>query len=180
MKLRFSNKAPLVASLAAVLFLASYAANAAVINFNPGIYSLSTLSGGTPVDTLTIALNAGMADFTLTGQDSATFSVIDHSVPDGFVFSDSPYYDSGSGKVISTSWDSSLYPFLTFYTTANFGGFSVGTTAGDISGTDLFDLYSTNQLFSVSSVPLPASLPLMLTGLGMLGFAAVRKNCSTT
>lgn len=177
MKLNFANKAPMGAALAAVLFLAGSVANAAVINFNPGTYYLSATTIDPPVDTLTITLNGGVADFVLTGLDSATFSVLNHSVADGIVSyaGDNPYYDYGLGKITSTSWDASLYPFITFYTITDAGGFSIGSSPGDAGSNNLIDLYSSSQLFSVSSVPLPATLPLMLSGVGMLGFAMRRK-----
>lgn len=173
MRIFFSHAA--LASSFALLAAVPTQAGAEVVSFIPGTYYLAYNYDFPPVDELDVAVASGTATFTLTGVDNATFSVPNKSVPTGVITlfgSDNPYYQVSAP--LTASWSASTYPYLTFWTEDQSGGFTVGTAPGYL-GTHLLDLTTSNegpgQVFTISAVPLPAALPAFGTAiLGLIGF----------
>ena len=157
-------------------------AQADTVTFIPGTYYLAESNLGTSVDTLVVSISGGVADFTLTGTDNATFTVPNLATPLGLQFGDSPYF---AAPPVTASWDLSTYPYLTFWATPNDGGFTAGSVPGD-TGSNFINIYQstdgTGQVFSLlNTTPLPSSWTMMLAGLAGFGFFAVyrrRKNGS--
>lgn len=174
-----------VASLIAASLLAgapAVASAAQSIRFAPGVYYLDDYVPGAPVppptDTLTVVVNNGVAYFTLSGTDNATFSVPDPSVPTGTDIDDdglfNPYYQVGSSGV-SASWDATAYPWLTFWSNGIGGGVTAGSIPGDF-GSNLFDTSgSTIGPSQVFVVPEPECWMLLLAGFAAIGTAARRR-----
>ncbi len=169
-----------------LLALASAAAGSVEIRFTPGVYYLDDYVPGAPVgpptDTLTVGVSGGVASFTLSGTDDATFSVPDPSVPTGTDIDDdglfNPYYQI-QGSAISASWDTSVYPWLTFWSAGIGGGVTAGSIPGDL-GVNLFDTSgSTIGPSQVFVVPEPGTWTLMLTGLAGTGAAGRRRRLAT-
>jgi hypothetical protein len=146
------------------------------IEFDPGTYHLSSSYLGSPTDTLVVSVAAGVASFVLTGADSATFSISSPANPTGYFTSAesqaNPYFQAAS--LMAPSWNSSTYPYVTFFYDDSKGGLTVGTAPGD-AGTNLIDLFQSSegsgQVFTAVA-PLPAALPLFAGGLGLFGFLA--------
>jgi len=159
--------------VAGCLGAASNAAAVDTVTFIPGTYDLAETYLGAPVDTLVVTVSGGVADFTLSGADNATFSVPNDTAPDSFVFGDDPVY---STSIISESWDTTTYPFLTFWTNGGDGGVTVGSIPGD-EGTNLFNTFQSTegsgQVFTAT--PEPASWALLIAGFAGMG-AAVRRS----
>lgn len=160
------------ATLAAAMIGAGVANASSTVTFNPGTYYLAYTDFGSPVDTLVVSISGGNADFTLSGSDNETFTVPNNSVPDLVLPGPNPVYDVSS--LPSYSWDSSAYPYLTFYTNSNGGGMTIGSQPSDV-GSNLVNLFQssdgTGQVFSISGVPEPATWLMMLAGLGLAGAA---------
>jgi hypothetical protein len=155
---------------AASVGLLAHSALAETVIFDPGTYNLAESYLGSPVDTLSISIVGGIADFVLTGQDTATFSVTNDSTPAGG--GSNPYFTTFTG-----SWDTTAYPYLTFWSTGSLGGVTAGSVAGD-SGANFFNLFQstsgTGQVFTLSGVPEPATWAMLLVGFAALGFAGLR------
>ncbi|MBV8683496.1 MAG: PEPxxWA-CTERM sorting domain-containing protein [Caulobacteraceae bacterium] len=158
------------ACAAAAVLGASAASASAVVTFVPGTYYLSNSRLGAPTDTLVVSVTGGTADFALSGGDSETFSVPNNSTPDQLVFGNSPVYNVSS--LTSYSWDGSAYPYLTLYTNSVGGGLTIGSKPSD-TGSNLVNLFQSTdgsgQVFTISSVPEPASWSLMLAGVALAG-----------
>jgi hypothetical protein len=158
--------------------LAAQAAHATeTVSFNPGTYYLSDSDLGPVADTLVVTLSGGTADFTLSGTDNATFTVPNNSTPSGG--GSSPYYLI-TGSSITASWDTTAYPYLTFWSTGADGGVTAGSVPGD-SGTNDFNTFQstdgTGQVFTATGVPEPGTWTLILiafSGVGA-GLRAARK-----
>jgi hypothetical protein len=166
-----------IAGLVAAGGLADTPAKAERITFIPGTYDLAETNLGPPIDTLVVSISGGIADFTLSGANTATFAVQNNSTPTGDVSGvpGIPYYSVAS--IVSASWSASDYPYLVFWPTRHDGGFTVGTYPG-AAGTNLFNLFQSTegagQVFTVT-VPEPSTWALMLVGFAALGLA-VRRN----
>jgi len=171
--------AALATGAAGVTLAASLAVTGAqaveTVNFVPGVYSLAESNLGPVADTLTVTVSGGVASFVLAGADNATFSVPDGVTPSGG--GANPDYQI-SAFPITTSWDPSVYTYLTFWSTASSGGVTAGDQAGD-QGTNLFNTFQstvgTGQVFTVSGVPEPGAWALMITGFGLAGLALRRR-----
>jgi hypothetical protein len=172
---------PVVLSAAvASMILTVGNARAETIVFDPGTYYLADSYLGDPVDTLVVTVSGGVATFDLTGNDNWTFTVPSPSTPTGD-YSGNPYYEA---PAFTANWDTTTYPYLTFWYASSFGGLTAGSAAGDGNAEEIyvFDLFQSSdgpgQVFSVVT-PLPESWVMMLSGLAGLGFVAAyrrRKN----
>ncbi len=143
---------------------------AQVLIFPVQTVQLSDSYLGAPVDTLSRTLTGHVANFTLSGRDHATFSVGFGFTPDD---SDIHPY-SLSVSLLSASWSTEEFPYLTLWTEAGSGGFTVGDQVGD-HGHNLFNLFkaadSRGQVygFGTLAVPEPATWSLILVGFGVIG-----------
>ncbi len=185
LRFRFEARRSRAVAAAAVCLLASATAaptGAVEIRFAPGVYDLEDYVEGAPVgpptDILTVVVSGGVASFTLSGADDATFSVPDPSTPTGTDIDDdglfNPYYEI-PGSAISASWDTSVYPWLTFWSAGIGGGVTAGSIPGDF-GANVFDTSgSTIGPSQVFTVPEPGIWMLMLTGLAGIGVVGRRR-----
>jgi hypothetical protein len=151
------------------------------VNFLPGTYnlasSISEPSGEPPTplppdQTLVLTVSAGVATFSLTGAETVSFTLPnDASISTDFGEDSVVFSSSAAG---SPTWSPASYPYITFWSTAELGGLTIGTIPGD-QGTNLIDNFESNdgtgQFFS--PVPEPAAWTVMLVGLAGLG-ATVR------
>jgi hypothetical protein len=158
------------------------AATAAVIHFLPGTYDLDDYVSGAPptapTDTLVVTVTGGIASFALSGTDAASFSVPDDSSPTGTDIDNDgvfdPYYLI-PGSAISASWDTSLYPYLTFWSADIGGGVTAGSIPGDL-GVNQFDTSgSTSGPSQIFAVPEAGAWTMMVIGVTAVG-AAVRRS----
>jgi hypothetical protein len=161
---------PMAASgLLLAVALAPQAAQAEV-TFVPGTYELANFNLGPVVDTLVVTVSGGVADFTATGEINATFSVPEDISPTGGTASYYFYYDIPATPV-TASWDTTSYPYLSFWSSTYEGGVTAGAIPGD-DGPNYFDLFQstpgTAQLFA--GAPEPATWALLV--LGLLGLGA--------
>ena len=168
-----------IAGLVVADGLAFAPAHAETVTFIPGTYYLAEDYLGTPVDTLVVSISGGVAYFSLSGEDTATFAVQNNSTPtgdDGNGDPGNPYFSVAS--IVSASWNAADYPYLTFWSTFDAGGVTAGTATGD-SGTNLFDIFQstdgTGQVFTLS-VREPSTWALMLIGFAGLGLASAWRN----
>ncbi|HXQ17554.1 MAG TPA: PEPxxWA-CTERM sorting domain-containing protein [Caulobacteraceae bacterium] len=154
--------------------LTSGAAAAEVVSFIPGTYSLAQSNLGPAVDTLDLTVSSGVATFVLTGLDNATFSVPEMSTPAGGGTTN-PYY-MVDGTHVTGSWDKTIFPFITFWSTPLQGGFTIGSQPGE-SGRNVVDVFQstqgTGQVFAfgvvAQSIPEPATWAMVLLGVGLIG-----------
>jgi hypothetical protein len=72
-----------IAGLVVADGLAFAPAHAETVTFIPGTYYLAEDYLGTPVDTLVVSISGGVAYFSLSGEDTATFAVQNNSTPTG-------------------------------------------------------------------------------------------------
>jgi hypothetical protein len=159
--------------------LAAPAARAETVNFIPGTYYLADGYLDVPVDTLVVTVGGGTASFTLSGADTATFTVPDGVTPTGEDLAGygAPYYYIPTSGV-TASWDTSAYPYLTFWSNFEDGGLTAGSVPGDL-GFNYIDLFESDvgsgQVFTVSGIPEPATWATMLVGLGAVGALSRRR-----
>jgi hypothetical protein len=178
-KSKFLRAAPIAGLAVAGGFAYTPAkAEAEVVIFIPGTYYLSDEFRAPPVDTLVVSISGGVAEFSLSGQDTATFAVQNNSAPTGYIFPDNPFYSVAS--IVSASWSASDYPYLTFWSRRSDGGVSVGTEP-DTSGTNLFDTFQSThgrgQVFTLSvSIPEPSTWAMIVLGFAGLGFLGYSQN----
>jgi hypothetical protein len=180
---RYQSLAVLTAAFGLCAGAVAAAGTPGAIRFLPGVYELDdyvpNAPVGPPTDTLTVTVSGGVAHFTLTGTDSATFSVPDPSTPTGTDIDDdglfNPYYFIPT-SAISASWDTTAYPWLTFWSAGIGGGVTAGSIPGDF-GSNLFDTSgSTIGPSQVFAVPEPTTWALLVTGLaGFGGVARARR-----
>jgi hypothetical protein len=139
------------------------------VQFLPGTYYLAYSTGDAPVDTVTVSLSGGYADFTMTGDDSETWSISNASIPD---FS---YDYEGVGyfayAIQSASWNTTDDPYITFWVSHDGGGLTIGPDEGDPGANfDLVDLFtSSSGPGQVFDVPEPAAWTIMIVGIGLTG-----------
>jgi hypothetical protein len=160
---------------------------AQALTFDPGTYFLAQSFLGAPVDTLKVSVSGGVASFDLTGADNETFSIPSPSKPTGHVMKNKdPYYLAA--PPVTASWNSTLFPYITFYKAIDEGGLSVGSKPGDKTGNLLLNLFQSTegpgQVFNrnLPATPLPSTWLMLLAGLVGLGFVAHRgsKAAATT
>lgn len=155
-------------TIAALMGLAGPAAATEIVHFTPGTYLLSNHNLDAPVDTLVVTVSGGIANFTLTGADSAMFSVPDASIPTQLTSGRDPLYSIPTSG-ITASWDTTAFPILTFFSTADEGGLEV--TSATMTLIDLFQsTQGTGQVFTLTDAPEPMTLALF--GAGLAGAAA--------
>jgi hypothetical protein len=181
----FRKGSRVLPSLAGAIFAWCFVAPmqvAQAVTFYPGTYHLADTFLGAPVDTLAVSVSGGVASFVLSGADSETFSVPSPSTPTGRVLHNDPYYLVA--PPVTASWNTTLYPYLTFYRTSDHGGLSITNEPGDPKGSSiLLNLFQstegTGQAFSATATPLPASWTLMLAGLAGFGLLLHRRHRKT-
>jgi len=151
--------------------------------------------------TFVVPAQAATLSFVISGVDNATFSLDSNPLPTGLVDvghgAINPYFANVNGTFGGSPI---VFPFLTFYTVADFGGLSAGQQPGDVGtngdpGINFFDLLGVlvfsgpgsapvfspgvfvvgDDTLTVTATPLPAALPLFATGLGALGWIARRR-----
>ncbi len=149
-------------------------AGATVVTFDPGTYHLATtFPFDAPDDTLVVSVSAGVASFTLSGAESATFSVENDVAPSGFIHytADDPYYTGAA--ILSASWDTSTEPYLIFFADNDAGGVAASSdTYGDPPLAFSTDESNSGigQVFTLgASVPEPGAWAMILLGVAGVG-----------
>jgi hypothetical protein len=179
---KIARLAGLVASASVVIWGGAVHAGT-YVNFLPGTYLLTTdgPSAGsvfqTPDQTLVVTVSGGTASFSLTGAETASFTLPDDAeIATSFALDSVVFSSSSAG---SPSWSTATYPYITFWSTADYGGLTIGTIPGD-KGTNVIDNFMSTegpgQIFS--PVPEPAGWAVMLVGVAGLG-AALRSKGRT-
>jgi hypothetical protein len=138
-------------------------ARADILTFDPGTYNFLTNS----LEQLVITSDGVTASFVMTGEVDATFSLPDNSTPAGGLPID-PYFLAGTA-----SFDTTTYPYVTFYTTGDGGGFTIGSQPADL-GNNLVNEFGA-QVFTVAAVPEPSTWAMMILGFAGIGFMAYRR-----
>ena len=135
---------------------------------------------------------AGELLFSITGVDTASFTLDSAPTPDGFFAPTAPYFDNVPGALDGSLF---VFPVVTFYGPANDGGVT-GATQPGADGTVYFDTFGPTifsgsatapnfapgvfgldniagvptDALTISAVPEPATWAMMLAGFGALVF----------
>ena len=151
-----------------------------IVSYPRSTVWLADAYGDPASDSLTRTIHGHVAYFVLSGVDNATFTT-PFGLPSapGDVQSDNVIV-----PILSASWDTAKYDFLTFWMPSRGGGLTVGTAPGD-QATNLFNLFQaapefgSGQVYNfgpLGGVPEPATWTLMVIGVGGLGASLRRAN----
>jgi hypothetical protein len=159
----------------ATLLWTSFAASAATLPFNFS-FTVPGASGYTVMGTLTVDTVAGDATSVVVTNNTAGFGTGQY-LPTGFLFTNSFTVSGGTITAYSFQVDGgfNVSPAVTCCTLTMFsspvgaGLSDLPTTTGTVAGV------SVAFTPPVSSVPLPATLPLFASGLGALGLLGWRR-----
>jgi hypothetical protein len=143
---------------------------------------------------LSVVVVNGVAEFTgsldLPGPPATTlnvsFDLPDIYAPSGVEAGDSPYF-TGAG-LTNASWDTSMYPYVTFWSNEDGAGISIGSQPGDGPtdnvyftdfGSEQSYLEGSPSLFTLTGTPEPASWAMLLVGATATGAGVRRRRAKT-
>lgn len=143
--------------------------------------------------TLTVLDVGGVAEFTgsvtLPGPPSTTvnvsFDLPDVDAPLGVEVGGSPYFKGSD--LTNASWDTSLYPYVTFWSNQDGAGISIGSLPDDNLadnvyftdfGSEQYFLEGSPSIFTLSS-PEPATWAMLLLGVAATGAGVRRRRART-
>jgi hypothetical protein len=164
------------------------------VEWTAGTYLIAqTCLGGNPPclspddASLKVTIAGPTVSFTVTDFDdaseNATFTLPNYEVPAGVITGDSPYFSvlpdsDGVVTLQNADWDTTAYPYVTFYSAANGGGLTIGS-AEDGTPPNLTVLFNSAQTtgspYALLPVPEPYDWSLMLVGVGFSGAALRRR-----
>jgi hypothetical protein len=136
---------------------------------------------------LKVTISGPTVSFTVTDLDNssedATFTLPNYEIPAGVITGDSPYFSvlpdsKGVVTLQNANWDTTAYPYVTFYSAANGGGLTIGS-AEDGTPPNLTVLFNSAQTtgspYALVTVPEPEAWSLMLVGVGFSGAVLRRR-----
>jgi hypothetical protein len=161
-----------------------------VVTFNDATYQMAqTCSSLTtspcddsPVDTLTVTVAGGVAQFSITGADTASFDLPSTLLSAGS-YGGAPYFLPS--QYSDETWSSSVYPYITLYPSIDGGGLTIGSayTDGVVGEAIFIDTYDSNAVdgasdFYSTQVPEAPVWAMMIVGSGGLGAVMRRRRRS--
>src|ERR1700729_3906739 len=168
--------ARLAAAMAAVPSFGEAHAATPMVKFLAGTYAMTDVDGG-GFHSLTITVPGILAAFSIDG-GAEHVSRSDVSAPAGFFNSntgESPYFMSDD--LVTVTWSTAFWPYVTFYPLSDQGGMTIGSSLGDTGGSNLLDTFAapgSSQPFVIVGAPEPATWTTLALGFAALVFLRLR------